>query len=111
VDENILRKTRAPELRVYAVWIHRMRRDTRPDIDPAVFDDERATVYWDGDQISGKFYAAAEGFHSKVAWDSYYLYPPEAHWRAMAAPITAAGFPVMNFRDDLKKFMRQTAGR
>ena len=111
MDENILKKTRAPDLRVYAVWIRRMKRDTRADIDPAIFNDERAAVFWDGDQIAGKFYAAAEGFHSVIAWDSYYLYGPGARWRGMAAPIVASGFPVMNFRGDLKKYMREVAGR
>jgi hypothetical protein len=57
-----------------------------------------------------KFYAA-EGFHSPIAWDSYYLYGPEACWRGIAALIIASGFPVMDFRDDLKRYVRETAGK
>jgi len=45
VDENILQKTQDRELRVYAVWIHRMNRDTRADINPAIFNDEHTAVF------------------------------------------------------------------
>jgi hypothetical protein len=97
------------ELKVYAVWVRRLKRDAPGHIDPAIFGHPAASVFWDGDQIAGKFFAAAEGFHSPVAWDSYYLYGPKVRWRAMAAPITASGFPVMNFRRDLRRFVRGMA--
>lgn len=107
VDRNILKKNRPADIRVYAVWIRRLRRDARALIDASIFNHPAAIVFWDGDQVAGRFFAAAEGFHSPVAWDSYYLYGPEVRWRAMPSPITASGFPVRNFTGDLRRFVRE----
>lgn len=104
MDQNILGKVLSAELRLYAIWIKRLKRDVRASCDSAIFGDPRASVFWDGNQIMGKWFARAEGLTS-VAWDTYYLYGPEAKWGAAPSPLVASGFPVVNFRTDLRKYL------
>ncbi len=106
MDRNILGKIKSPELRLYAIWIKRLKRDARASCDPAIFADSRASVFWDGGQVVGKWFARAEGLPA-VVWDTYYLYGRDARWRAAPAPLIASGFPVRNFRDDLRKYVME----
>ena len=106
MDTNILGKIKGPGLRLYAIWTKRLKRDARASCDPAIFADPRASVFWDGGQVMGKWFARAEGLPA-VVWDTYYLFGPEAKWRGAPAPLTASGFPVRNFRDDMQKYVRE----
>lgn len=110
MDRNILGEIRAPRLRLYAVWMRRLKRDARAACDPAIFGDPRATVFWDGKQVLGGWLARAEKLPA-VVWDTYYLFGPDAKWEAAPAPLVASGFPVRNYRSDLGKYVREAVRR
>lgn len=50
--------------------------------------DDRARHYWDGGQELGDAFSPILGIRSRMAWDVYLLYGPEADWKD-APPVPA----------------------
>jgi len=101
VHETVL--GRRGDFRLYAVWIRMLKEDKRAAIDGSLFDDPRAVRFWDGDQALGRWFAQTEDRLTRVVWDSFFLYGPEARWRLKPSPLLRAGFPVLHFKGDLKE--------
>jgi hypothetical protein len=56
--------------------------------------DERARHFWDGDKLLGMYFANLTGAgEGAVAWDVFYVYPPDASWGDRPA---ASGAPVVD---------------
>ena len=95
--ENILDVEQSDELRVFAVWLNQRSTDARDTIDESILDDPRVSQYWDGEGITGTYFAeedvAGMGYAGFV-YDVYYVFGPSASW-ANELPVPAsAGGPV-----------------
>lgn len=87
---------------MYAVWVKMLKEDARGSIDPALLDDPRVTHFWDGRRVLGRWFAETEDRLAEVIWDSFFVYGPEARWRAMPLPLLGAGFPVVRHKGELR---------
>ena len=96
---KILDAVDSPDLRVYAVWLNQRSTDARDTIDTSIFDDPRVTLYWDGEGITGTYFADAD-----VA--VYYVFGPQAAWGEDPEPVAAAGGPVLYKLDELLAAIR-----
>ena len=70
----------------------------RGEIDASILADERVTQYWDGDGITGTYFAETDlgGLgYSGFVYDVYYIFGPEAAWAAEPGPLAASGRPVL----------------
>ena len=96
--ENILDAEPSQKLRVYAVWLNQRSTDAREEIDASILADKRVSQYWDGDGITGTYFAETDlgglGF-SGFVYDVYYVFGPEAAWADEPGPLAASGGPVL----------------
>ena len=62
------------------------------------------TQYWDGEGITGTYFAeedvAGMGYAGFV-YDVYYVFGPEASWSKRPEPVAAAGGPVLYELEEL----------
>ena len=102
--ENILDAEPSQELRVYAVWLNQRSTDARREIYASILADERVTQYWDGDGITGTYFAETDlgglGF-SGFVYDVYYVFGPEAEWADNPEGLVGAQVPVVSHVDQL----------
>jgi hypothetical protein len=91
VQDNILEKHPEAELRVYVAWLPMLPTDGRFRVADLMVDD-RVRQFWDGDRLLGTYFAKLTGADAgAVAWDVFFLYPPDASWgdrpRVTGAPV------------------------
>ena len=79
MQENILEKHPDADLRVYVAWLPTLPTDARFSVADLMVDD-RVRHFWDGDQLLGSYFARLIGAPGAVAWDVFFLYPPDASW-------------------------------
>jgi hypothetical protein len=90
-------------MHVLVVWEPMYPGDTRQDaVDNQVFDDPRATSFWDPTEISGKWFGQREGDGS-IVWDAFFAYKPSARWPGKRAEIVAAGAPIIGNVEALQR--------
>jgi hypothetical protein len=98
VRENILDREQSQNLRLYVVWLNQRSTDGRDEIDESTLADPRVTQYWDGEAITGTYFAkndvAGMGYAGFV-YDVYYVYGPDAAWANDPGPLAGAGGPVV----------------
>jgi hypothetical protein len=61
--------------------------------------DPRVTQYWDGEGITGTYFADADlgGLgYSGFVYDVYYVFGPNATWANEPEPLAASGGPVVS---------------
>jgi hypothetical protein len=109
VREHVLDAEPSPDLRVYAVWLHQRITDERGEIDASILADRRVTQYWDGEGVTGTFFAdtdlgglGASGF----VYDVYYVFSGDARWGDVPAPLAGAGAPVVSNGEELVARLR-----
>jgi hypothetical protein len=110
VRENVLDAEPSSQLRVYAVWLNQRVTDARSAIDPSILDDPRVTQYWDGEGITGTYFADADlgGLgYSGFVYDVYYVFGGDAGWRDEPAPLAASGSPVLYEGEELLAALRR----
>jgi len=99
VRENILDEDSSQDLRFYVVWLNQRSTDARDAIDESTLADPRVTQYWDGEGITGTYFAETDlgglGF-SGFVYDVYYVFGPDAVWADEPAPLAASGGPVVS---------------
>ena len=108
--EKILDKDRSKDLRVYAVWLNQRITDERDAIDESTLADPRVTQYWDGQGITGTFFAKSDlgGLgYSGFVYDVYYVFGPDAAWADEPAPLAGSGGPVLYEGDRLLDTLRR----
>jgi hypothetical protein len=109
VREHILDKEASPDLRVYAVWLNQRSTDARDEIDDSILADPRVTQYWDGEGITGTYFAdedvAGMGYAGFV-YDVYYVFGPDARWAEDPPPPSGAGGPVVYKGEQLLAALR-----
>jgi hypothetical protein len=104
VRENILDKEQSQNLRVYAVWLNQRSTDARDEIDESTLADPRVTQYWDGEGITGTYFAENDlgGLgYSGFVYDVYYVFGADAAWTNDPAPLAGSGGPVVSEGGDL----------
>jgi hypothetical protein len=83
--------------------------DERDAIDEGILADDRVTQYWDGEGITGTYFADADvagmGYAGFV-YDVYYVFGPQAAWAEDPEPVAAAGGPVAFKLDELLAALR-----
>ena len=92
--ENILDKETSKDLRIYAVWLNQRSTDGRDEIDESILADPRVTQYWDGEGITGTYFAETDlgGLgYSGFVYDVYYVFGSDAAWADEPAPAGRLG--------------------
>jgi hypothetical protein len=83
---------------VYAVWLNQRSTDARDTIDESILADPRVAQYWDGEGITGTYFAESDlgglGF-SGFVYDVYYVFGPAATWTDVPGPLAGSGAPVL----------------
>jgi hypothetical protein len=103
VRQNILDQETSQEQRVYAVWLNQRSTDARDTIDESTLADPRVTQYWDGEGITGTYFAEADlgGLgYSGFVYDVYYVFGPKATWGDEPGPLAGSGGPVVSRAGD-----------
>jgi hypothetical protein len=68
----------------------------------ALFQDERITRYWDGEQALGKLVSRGLELSAPIAWDIYLLHSPGAIWKDERMPAPDFWMHQLNERPDLR---------
>jgi hypothetical protein len=109
VRENILNAEPSQQLRVYAVWLNQRSTDAREEIDESILADPRVTQFWDGEGITGTYFAESDlgglGYAGFV-YDVFYVFGPKAAWADAPAPLADSGGPVLYEGDKLLAALR-----
>jgi hypothetical protein len=112
VRENILDAETPAGLRIHAVWLNQRSTDAREEIDASILADPRVTQYWDGEGITGRYFAETDlgGLgYSGFVYDVYYVFGPDATWTDVPAPLSASGGPVLFEGEELREAIRAQA--
>jgi len=94
VQERILERYPEADLRVYVVWLPVMPLDSRFEVADVMVDD-RATHYWDNEQLVSDDLAAAFGSPGQLVWDAFFAFGPDAVWAERPPDPIATGAPVV----------------
>jgi hypothetical protein len=98
VRDHVLEKETAENVRIYAVWLEQRVTDERDEIDESILADPRVTQYWDGEGITGTYFAETDlgGLgYSGFVYDVFYVFGPDATWDREPAPLADSGSPVL----------------
>ena len=98
MQQEILAKNPAPNLRVYAVWFNMLFGDSRGRWDGAGMADPRVAHLWDEKKAVGDWYSANITHDRGTTWDFFALYGPDA--RDLAKPLST-GRTIIAERDKL----------
>ena len=102
VQEEILDKNSATEVRVYAVWLPILYRDDRPGWDDRILTDPRVKHWRDEKQVASRWFADHQGFdHGPAAWDVYYLYGSDAQWATALGPLAGSDYTIIGKKEQL----------
>ena len=89
------------------MWLPILGGDDRSAVDPSLMPDVRVTQYWDSGMALGTWFPQQRGYESitfgPVAWDTFFLYGPEAQWTDIPEPLIGSGRTVIGKRGDLYK--------
>ena len=102
MQDEILAKNTAANLRVYAVWFDMMPADSRELVDRRVFNDSRVTNFYDPNRVVGTWFAQRTGAGG-IVWDAYFLYGPDATWDSEPGPLVSSGSTVIGSSSDLAR--------
>jgi hypothetical protein len=109
VRKNILDKEQLQNVRIYAVWLNQRSTDARDEIDESTLADPSVTQYWDGEGITGTYFADADlgGLgYSGFVYDVYYVFGPAATWIDAPGPLAGSGAPVVSEGEQLLAALR-----
>jgi hypothetical protein len=101
VRSNILEKYPSSTVRVYVVWFDMMPGDSRNLVDRKVFNDRRATNFYDAGRVVGSWFAQRSGDSGGIVWDAYFLYGRDAAWSSTPGPLISSGGDVIGAGADL----------
>ena len=92
-------------MQFYVVWLNQRSTDARETIDATTLEDPRVKQYWDGEGITGTYFAENDlgGLgYSGFVYDVYYVFGPDASWADAPGPLAGAGVPVVS---DVEKLL------
>lgn len=73
--------------------------------------DSRVIHYWDSELIVGQWFAENVDGYEGIAWDTYYLYGPNAVWETIPSPLAGSGGTIYSERDTLEVQVRMLLGK
>lgn len=73
--------------------------------------DSRVIHYWDSERIVGQWFAENVDGYEGIAWDTYYLYGPNAVWETIPSPLAGSGGTIYSERDTLEVQVRMLLGK
>jgi len=95
---HVLDAHKTAKLHLIVLWEPMLPGDTRGEIPKALFDDPRATSFWDPHEISGTWFAnhplGGLGGAGPV-WDAYYAFPATTHWGSSLRNTVATGSDII----------------
>jgi hypothetical protein len=92
------------DVRFYVVWLNQRSTDAADEIDASILDDPRVTQYWDGEGVTGTYFAETDlgGLdYSGFVYDVYYVFGPDAEWADSPEAPVGAQVPVVSHVDEL----------
>jgi hypothetical protein len=103
VQQQILQRTPAAHLRVYAVWVPFLGgTEEAADVSRRVLPDPRVVQFWDGSALTSAWFAKNVDHSPAPAWDVYYLYGPHATWTKVPGPLVSSGGTIIGTSASLK---------
>ena len=72
--------------------------------------DARVIHFWDGDRKVGQWFAGHVDGYEGIAWDTYYLYGPDAVWETIPLPLAGSGGTIYGERETLEMQTRRLLG-
>jgi hypothetical protein len=102
VQNQLLAQYPSDSLRVYAVWLPMLWSDAREMWNGTTMPDARVTHFWDGEYKVGSWFAQHVDGYEGIAWDTYYLYGPNAIWETTPSPLIGSGGTIYGEREALK---------
>ena len=109
VQQSLLEAHPQQDLRVYAIWFTMVRGDDRSRWPAQVLDDPRVVHLWDGQRAVGRWYASYPQSRSGseiddgVAWDTYFLYGPDASWHEAPSAFVGHGSTIIESKERLRQ--------
>lgn len=85
--------------------------DTRERWNGTTMPDTRVTHYWDGERVIGQWFAKEIDDYEGIAWDTYYLYGPDATWENIPSPLVVSGGTIYGERAALEKQVSKLLGK
>jgi hypothetical protein len=102
VQTQLLAQYPSDSLRVYAVWLPMLWSDAREMWNGTVMPDSRVIHFWDGERKVGSWFAEHVDGYEGIAWDTYYLYGPDAAWETTPSPLMGSGGTIYGERENLE---------
>jgi hypothetical protein len=102
VQTQLLKDYPSEQVRVYAVWLQMLPTITHDKWDATIMPDGRVKHFWDGELEVARWFARQVDGYEGVSWDMYYLYGPEAVWKAVPAPLVGSGGTIYRERATLE---------
>jgi hypothetical protein len=105
----VLAAEASPDVQFYVVWLNQRSTDAKETIDATLLDDPRVRQYWDGEGLTGTWFAKADlgGLgYSGFVYDAYYVFGPDATWTDEPAPLVGARVPVVSYVEELLRDVR-----
>lgn len=104
MQREILENSSSTSLRVYAVWVPFLggTKDSA-DLSRRVLPDPRVTQFWDGSELTSRWFAENVEHSAVPAWDVYYLYGPDATWTGAPEPLVGSGGSIIGRSSELEQ--------
>ena len=102
MQTQLLKEYPSEQVRVYAVWLQMLPTIPRDKWDATIMPDGRVKHLWDGELEVARWFARQVDGYEGVSWDMYYLYGPEAVWKAVPAPLVGSGGTIYRERATLE---------
>jgi hypothetical protein len=106
VQNQLLAQYPSASLRVYTVWLPMLWSDVRETWNGKTMPDARVMHFWDGEREVGKWFSEQIDGYEGIAWDTYYLYGPEAVWENTPLPLAGVGRTIYGERETLEMQMQ-----
>jgi hypothetical protein len=111
VQTQLLKEYSSEPLSVYAVWLQMLPSITSDKWDATIMPDARVKHFWDGELDVARWFAKQVDGYEGVSWDMYYLYGPDAVWKAIPAPLVGSGGTIYREREVLMTQVSKLLGR
>jgi len=111
VQTQLLKEYPSKQLSVYAVWLQMFPGVSQDKWDETLMPDGRVRHFWDGELEVARWFARQVDGYEGVSWDMYYLYGPDATWKATPAPLAGSGGTIYREREMLRKQVSALVGQ
>lgn len=114
MQEQILEKNPAAQLKVYAIWFNMLPGDGRAAWDGGGLADPRVVHLWDEQKVTGNWFASHVTENQGTEWDAYFLYGPQAAWETEPSSLVSWGNPVIvkhrQLQSDITPLLQASTG-